>query len=142
MAYEQDNFDKRFVELIDLLLYTKDKHRLAENQKELLKKIKVAEPLYSMIKKGVRGVPKQRRFEVTKAMETLFNVNGLYLLEGRLPRTFFTNDLLNEDEVVYKTVQMELEELRGKYADCIETVKTKDGIIADLKYVIEGMKKV
>jgi hypothetical protein len=60
MAYEQDNYDKRFVEVIDLLLYTREKHRLVENQKDLLLKINLAESSFSMIKKGNRGVPRER----------------------------------------------------------------------------------
>jgi hypothetical protein len=142
MAYEQDNYDKRFVEVIDLLLYTREKHRLVENQKDLLLKINLAESSFSMIKKGNRGVPRERRVELTMALEKTFNVNPKYLVEGKLPRTFFVDDLLNEDLVVYKTAQQELEEVRGKLSDCLETVKVKDGIIADLKYVIEELKKV
>jgi hypothetical protein len=82
------------------------------------------------------------RLELTTALEKLFNVNPKYLVEGKLPRTFFVDDLLNEDMVVYKTAVQELEEVRGKLSDCMETVKVKDSIIADLKYVIEGLKKV
>lgn len=137
MAYEQDNFDKRFIEVIDLLLYTNDKHRLAENQKILLTKIGFRPESFSMVRKGDRGIPKQKREAYLKKLAEDFNINPEFVRDGKLPRTFFANDLLNEDETVYKTAQQEVIELRAKVVELLEVVKMKDGIIADLKYLLD-----
>lgn len=140
MAYEQDNFDKRFIEVIDLLLYTNDKHHLAENQKILFTSIGFRPESFSMVRKGDRGIPKQKREEYLKKLANGFNINPEYVRDGKLPRTFFANDLLNDDEVVYKTAQAEVLELRQKNAELQEMLKLKDGIIADLKFLIEQKK--
>jgi hypothetical protein len=78
MAYYQDEYDKRFIRIVNYLLATREKHKQFNTQLELGKILGIATEgqLLSSIKNGTRGVPKDIRPQIDKILKEKFGITG------------------------------------------------------------------
>jgi hypothetical protein len=72
MAFEQDDYDKKFVKQVNRLIATKDEHKVFRKADDLVKLLGLpSKTLLSAIRAGDRHVPQNLRDQVSKRMEEL-----------------------------------------------------------------------
>jgi hypothetical protein len=94
MAYYQDEYDKRFVNNVNFLMATRQKHKVFKTQLELSNILGLGDKgnVISSIRAGARGVPKDLRQAIDSKLQHLF---GIHPGEKK-------QFLVNEDERPYK----------------------------------------
>jgi hypothetical protein len=94
MSFDQDEYDKKFVRTINLLISNKDQHKLFKRADDLVGILGISsKSVLSEIRAGRRHVPKELRYEITKKLDDLVKRAGQKAMQS----------LVNDEEIMYST---------------------------------------